>query len=98
MQSDQPCSIGADMTSETSLSLSMYNLLLYGLHVFSMDNDSDRIGEYMRQLLARYDSIRWALIHIFIQWALLILGVTRNISWKMYFFMILISWLDEFYS
>ena len=29
--SDQLCSIGADMTSATSLSLSIYNLLLYGL-------------------------------------------------------------------
>ena len=30
MQSDQLCSIGADMMSATSLSLSIYNLLLYG--------------------------------------------------------------------
>ena len=30
VQSDQMCSIGADMTSATSLSLSIYNLLLYG--------------------------------------------------------------------
>ena len=29
-QSEQLCSIGADMTSATSLSLSIYNLLLYG--------------------------------------------------------------------
>ena len=29
MQSDQLCSICADMTSATSLSLSLYNLLLY---------------------------------------------------------------------
>ena len=29
VQSDQLCSIGADMTSATSLSLSIYNLLLY---------------------------------------------------------------------
>ena len=31
VQSDQLCSIGADMTSATSLSLSIYKLLLYGL-------------------------------------------------------------------
>ena len=31
MQSDQLCSIGADMTSATSLSLSLYNLFLYGI-------------------------------------------------------------------
>ena len=30
MQSDQLSPIGADMTSATSLSLSIYNLLLYG--------------------------------------------------------------------
>ena len=30
VQSDQLCSIGTDMTSATSLSLSIYNLLLYG--------------------------------------------------------------------
>jgi len=30
VQSDQLCYIGADMTSATSLSLSVYNLLLYG--------------------------------------------------------------------
>ena len=30
MQSDQPSPIGADMTSATSLSHSIYNLLLYG--------------------------------------------------------------------
>ena len=29
MQSDQLCSIGADMMSATSLSLSLYNLLLF---------------------------------------------------------------------
>jgi len=34
MQSDQLCSIGADMTSATSLSLSIYryNLLLYDIN------------------------------------------------------------------
>ena len=32
IQSDQLCSIGADMMSTTSLSLSIYNLLLYGLN------------------------------------------------------------------
>ena len=31
VQSDQLCSIGADMMSATSLSLSIYNLLLYGV-------------------------------------------------------------------
>ena len=30
MQSDQLCSIGADLSPATSLSLSIYNLLLYG--------------------------------------------------------------------
>ena len=33
VQSDQLCSIGADMTSATSLSLSIYNLLLYDADV-----------------------------------------------------------------
>ena len=33
MQPDQLCSNGADMTSATSLSLSIYNLLLYGWRV-----------------------------------------------------------------
>ena len=34
MQSDQLCSIGADTTSATSLSLSIYNKLLYGILTF----------------------------------------------------------------
>ena len=33
MQSDQLCSISAGMTSATSLSLSIYNLLLYGTYI-----------------------------------------------------------------
>ena len=32
VQSDQLCSIGSDMTSATSLSLSIYNLLLYAVY------------------------------------------------------------------
>ena len=33
MQSDQLCPIGTDLTSATSLSLSIYNLLLHGLYL-----------------------------------------------------------------
>ena len=33
VQSDQLCSIGAAMTSATSLSVSIYNLLLYGSNI-----------------------------------------------------------------
>ena len=42
-QSDQLCYIGADMTSATSLSLSTYNLLLYG---FNIQNNRSAINIY----------------------------------------------------
>ena len=35
MQSDQLCSIGADMKSATAQSLSIYNLLLYEEHIYT---------------------------------------------------------------
>ena len=41
VQSNQLCSIGADMTSAKSLSLSIYNLLLY---------DADRLGKILSEL------------------------------------------------
>ena len=42
LQSGQLCSIGADMTSATSLSFSIYNLLLYG-HAYVRVNPFSRL-------------------------------------------------------
>ena len=42
MQADQLCSIGADMTSATYLSLSIYNLFLYG---YDTVQDAEQVAD-----------------------------------------------------
>ena len=54
MQSDQLCSIGADMTSATSLSLAIYNLLLYGMY---LENEAAHVGDLGGLLLEALQEI-----------------------------------------